>query len=58
MVPASDLLVNTALCSEDGSILRATDSETALPEGMPSVGSMLHESQQCRPCAWPLGEKC
>ncbi|CAL1173620.1 unnamed protein product [Cladocopium goreaui] len=36
----------------DGNILRATESETVLPEGMPSVGSMLHESQQCRPCAW------
>eukprot|EP00438_Fugacium_kawagutii_P016119 Skav235808 [mRNA] locus=scaffold1267:291216:302513:- [translate_table: standard] len=38
--------------------LRATESETVLPEGMPSVGSMLHESQQCRPCAWfwkPMG---
>lgn len=42
----------------DGNILRATESETVLPEGMPSVGSMLHESQQCRPCAWfwkPMG---
>ena len=43
-------------CStEDGSVLRATECATVLPEGMPSVGSVLHESQQCRPCAWSPG---
>ena len=41
--------------TEDGNLPRATESETVLPEGMPSVGSVLHESQQCRPCAWHLG---
>ncbi|CAJ1358879.1 unnamed protein product [Effrenium voratum] len=36
----------------DGTDLRAAESETELPEGVPSVGSMLHELQRCRPCAW------
>eukprot|EP00913_Durusdinium_trenchii_P024153 g22679.t1 len=34
------------------------EEEDRLPEGIPSVGSMLHETQQCRPCAWfwkPMG---
>lgn len=45
--------ISRTCSTEDGSVLRATESATVLPEGMPSVGSMLHESQQCRPCAWP-----
>lgn len=42
----------------EDSALPAAATDLRLPEGIPSVGSMLHETQQCRPCAWfwkPMG---
>ncbi|CAE7875819.1 unnamed protein product, partial [Symbiodinium microadriaticum] len=36
----------------------AAETDTELPEGIPSVGSVWHASRQCRPCAWfwkPIG---